>query len=678
MSGRTKAKRVRGRTGFSPTVEGMESRRLLAVSLSSFSVPTANSGLIGITGGPDGNLWFTEFSAGKIGSINASTKVVTEYSTPTANSQPYAIVTGPDGNMWFTEFASGKIGTINLATKAITEFDIGLSAGPQNIVTGPDGNMWFTDPPTNQVGTLNVSTHVVTEFVVPPPAGAPAGSNVFPSGIISGSDGNLWFTDSNTDRIGSINPASHTINQYSIPSSTYTPSNGVSSAQPHSITNGPDGNLWFTESQSGKIGTLNPTTKVITEFALPAFFSRPEVITTGPDGNLLFAEAGIAKLGMINPSTKVITETAVFGGGSNNPFWVTVGPDNAVWFTYGDPANRQIGQAQTIPTNQTTVSGTVTFDAAANGQGGGISGRTVYLDLNNNGTLDPGEPASITNSAGYYAFNGLAPGSYTVTTVSYPGDLSTGAGTTQTIQAAGGQIGNDSFGFVPTTVISPVTFNATPFGTHNVDIYTAEIRGLYHLILNRDADPSGLANGVATLKRGIPLQQVVVGFFYSPEYQTRVVAGYYQSYLSRTGSQAEVNAGVSVLQGGQNQEQLAAYFLTSAEFNARHSDNSDFVRTAYQTILGRAASVGEVSAIAGAISSGTSRTAIIGSLLNSTEAATRSANGYYGVFLARPGDRIGLAAAVNNLQKGLSKNFDIAAFLAGSAEFTARAQTTVG
>ena len=99
---------------------------------------------------------------------------------------------------------------------------------------------------------------------------------------------------------------------------------------------------------------------------------------------------------------------------------------------------------------------------------------------------------------------------------------------------------------------------------------------------------------------------------------------------------------------------------------------------AYQAILGRSASAGEVSGVANLITSGTSRTAVIGALLGSTEAETRSANGYYATFLARPGDPTGLAAAVNNLQKGLSKNFDVAAFLAGSPEFIARAQATVG
>ena len=34
-----------------------------------FPIPTGNSDAVGITVGPDGNLWFTEFDANKIGQV---------------------------------------------------------------------------------------------------------------------------------------------------------------------------------------------------------------------------------------------------------------------------------------------------------------------------------------------------------------------------------------------------------------------------------------------------------------------------------------------------------------------------------------------------------------------------------------------------------------------------------
>ena len=44
----------------------------------------------------------------------------------------------------------------------------------------------------------------------------------------------------------------------------------------------------------------------------------------------------------------------------------------------------------------------------------GLSGITVYLDLNNNGTLDGNEPSQVTDNRGVYHFTSLEPGSYIV------------------------------------------------------------------------------------------------------------------------------------------------------------------------------------------------------------------------------------------------------------------------
>ncbi len=44
----------------------------------------------------------------------------------------------------------------------------------------------------------------------------------------------------------------------------------------------------------------------------------------------------------------------------------------------------------------------------------GLAGRPVFLDLNHNGILDPGEPVEVTDAKGNYAFTNLIPGTYTL------------------------------------------------------------------------------------------------------------------------------------------------------------------------------------------------------------------------------------------------------------------------
>ena len=104
-----------------------------------------------ITAGPDGNLWFTEVNANKIGRITTD-GVVTEFTAGiTPFSGPTGITAGPDGNMWFTEQADsngnfgGRIGRIT-PDGVVTEFQGGLVSPevPFGITSGPDGNLWFT------------------------------------------------------------------------------------------------------------------------------------------------------------------------------------------------------------------------------------------------------------------------------------------------------------------------------------------------------------------------------------------------------------------------------------------------------------------------------------------------------------------------------------------------------
>jgi streptogramin lyase len=86
---------------------------LTAGVITEFPIPTPSSTPIGITAGPDGNLWFNEFNGNNIGRISPTPKnQLTEFPVPTTNSGPVFITTGPDGNLWFTEQEGNKIGQL--------------------------------------------------------------------------------------------------------------------------------------------------------------------------------------------------------------------------------------------------------------------------------------------------------------------------------------------------------------------------------------------------------------------------------------------------------------------------------------------------------------------------------------------------------------------------------------
>ena len=84
-----------------------------AVKINEYTIPTSNSGPIGITSGPDGALWFLEYSANQIGRIDPATHAITKYAIPTRGSgATVGITSGPDGAVWFTEWAADMGGPI--------------------------------------------------------------------------------------------------------------------------------------------------------------------------------------------------------------------------------------------------------------------------------------------------------------------------------------------------------------------------------------------------------------------------------------------------------------------------------------------------------------------------------------------------------------------------------------
>ncbi len=301
------------------------------VTITEFPVPVDGSGLnpepMGITAGPDGNLWFTGWDDGTIGRITPS-GVVTEFPTPNANTAyPFAITTGSDGNLWFTESGVNEIGRIT-PSGVVTEFPVPTGGSdPTGITTGPDGNVWFTEELGNKIGRITPSG-VITEFPVPT-----AGSQPF--WITAGPDGNLWFTEENANQIGRITP-SGVITEFNIPS--VGGNIGPYGAEPIAITTGPDGDLWFTEYYGGFVGRLDPTEGVVNQFALPSSFPEPWAITTGPDGNLWLTSDQYKYVAQMSTAGAFNEFLLSPRGGQDDD--ITAGPDGNVWFACGGDIGR--------------------------------------------------------------------------------------------------------------------------------------------------------------------------------------------------------------------------------------------------------------------------------------------------------------------------------------------------
>ena len=84
--------------------------------------------------------------------INPTTHAITEFPVPTANGQSLSqgITAGPDGNLWFTEYDRQQDRDDqpddprhHRVPRSYRNVPI-----PMGSPTGPDGNLWFTESAT--------------------------------------------------------------------------------------------------------------------------------------------------------------------------------------------------------------------------------------------------------------------------------------------------------------------------------------------------------------------------------------------------------------------------------------------------------------------------------------------------------------------------------------------------
>ena len=278
-----------------------------------FPVATAASQPFGIVSGPDGSVWFTEANRDVVGRITPQ-GVITEYHTPTALSQPGAITVGPDGNLWFTEMAGNNIARLTLAG-AFTEFPIPTPySNPRDIAVGPDGAVWFTEGNVGKVSRVTVDGHM-TEFS--------AGTRT-PVQIVRGADGYLWFTDG-TSSLGRISP-----------DGTLSPVEVAHLSMVLELTVDHSGNLWYAGvNQSSPFGAVigrRDTAGNVTEFAVAAHIEFGG-ITEGPDGAIWFTESNMNAVGRLAGDGTIATDSVP------SPVSVVAGADGNMWITSGTNGN---------------------------------------------------------------------------------------------------------------------------------------------------------------------------------------------------------------------------------------------------------------------------------------------------------------------------------------------------
>ncbi len=208
-----------------------------------------------------------------------------EYELPAEAAPLYPLYDGR-GSVWISDASAPRLWKFDLDSKEFESFSF---EGMTSVVLTKDneGKIWFNDPPGNQIGFIDPATGEITRIGLPELE--PAGINNTSTFIQSDGRGNVWTAIGSKDLILKYDQARSTFQEVRLPGE---------GSMPFALAVDDEGKIWFTGSQSGRIGYIDPEGNEVTEFAPEIPLKSPESLLFDDDGNVWIGEhtgAGIAR-----------------------------------------------------------------------------------------------------------------------------------------------------------------------------------------------------------------------------------------------------------------------------------------------------------------------------------------------------------------------------------------------
>jgi virginiamycin B lyase len=264
-----------------------------------------------VASGPDGALWVTDSSLGRVWRITTKGKI----SSLELGDGPAGIVSS-GGALWIADSSGDRI--VRLTTDGHqTPYPLAAGAFPVSLVEGPDGAIWFTETRGDKIGRL-ASDGTITEYPLATPG-------AFATDITVGPDGALWFSEESGNKVGRVTTSGE-VTEFDLPYAEPLPGPIVIA----------DGALFVALRNTNVVVRLNTAGEVTGEFPLPTANANPVDMVLGPDGALWISEHSANRIARMTLDGVVTREYRVPSGG---PGSIAFGSDGALWI-----AEENVGQ----------------------------------------------------------------------------------------------------------------------------------------------------------------------------------------------------------------------------------------------------------------------------------------------------------------------------------------------
>jgi|GEM_PF-5476291 len=239
-------------------------------SVTAYPLPHPDGQVWHVATGPEGHIWFADPATSSLGEATPDGQVG-EYSlSGYGNAVPTGVSGGPDGNVWFT---TGNGVSKRRPNGEITDYEFppgwcGSSGIP--IIDGPEGSLWIGA--CERIGKVTTGGSISGIEME-------GGRDIYD--IAASPDNHLWVTAATPNAplpglcwIGRVSTGGAQ-QWFELPSGTCG----------SSLTVGPEGDIWFVQVDSQSIDRLHPATGAITRYSYPPGWGLYiGGLTVGPDG----------------------------------------------------------------------------------------------------------------------------------------------------------------------------------------------------------------------------------------------------------------------------------------------------------------------------------------------------------------------------------------------------------
>jgi virginiamycin B lyase len=192
-----------------------------------------------------------------------------------------------------------------------------------------DGNVWYTDRSVpNRIGRVDPRTGEFKDWMMPDPKADPHGLTV-------GRDGHVFWAETVGFHLGRLDPKTGSMIRYPMDAT------GRSKGRGHTPVTDSKDNVWFTVIVGDMIGKWDRATGTSKVWKVPTQGAAPYGITLDRDENVWFAEFRRCKIGKFDPKTETFTEYEAL----TRPCTIRrVGVDSKGTVWYGGFSNGKLGK----------------------------------------------------------------------------------------------------------------------------------------------------------------------------------------------------------------------------------------------------------------------------------------------------------------------------------------------